>query len=113
MTGEGIGQAMATGILAARAVQVGGPFDASTAVAWYQRQVRRTLLADHRMSMLLTRALRHRRGARIAVRGAGATRWTRRLFARWLFEDEPRGVLLTPRRWHHRLFGRPGAFRST
>ena len=38
---------------------------------------------------------------------AGATAWTRRNFARWLFEDYPRAIVLTPRRWH-RQFLRPG-----
>ena len=35
-----------------------------------------------------------------AVRVAGLSGWTRRNFARWLFEDYPRALLLTPRRWH-------------
>jgi hypothetical protein len=30
---------------------------------------------------------------------AGATDWTRRNFARWLFEDYPRAIVATPRRW--------------
>jgi geranylgeranyl reductase family protein len=110
LTGEGIAQALETGILAAHAVQAGGPFDASTAAGWYEREVRRALLADHRVSTVLSRALRHRKVARAAVRSAGVTPGTRRVFARWLFEDEPRGVLLTPRRWHRRFLQRPGAF---
>ena len=60
--------------------------------------------------MLLIRALQHRKGARAAVRVAGASDWTRRNFARWLFEDEPRGILLTPRRWHRTFLGRPGSY---
>ena len=47
----------------------------------------------------LSRALKHRKGARAALRVAGATSWTRRNFARWLFEDYPRSVITTPRRW--------------
>jgi hypothetical protein len=62
------------------------------------------------MSIALQRALRHRKGARAALRIAGATPWTRRSFARWLFEDEPRAAALTPRRWHRRFLRRPGAF---
>jgi hypothetical protein len=62
------------------------------------------------MSMLLIRALQHRKGARAAVRVAGASDWTRRNFARWLFEDEPRGVVLTPRRWHRNFLRRPGSY---
>ena len=57
--------------------------------------------------MLLIRALRHRKGARAALRVAGATAWTRRNFARWLFEDYPRAVVATPRRWHRGIFTGP------
>ena len=63
------------------------------------------------MSLLLVRALKHRKGARAAIRVAGLTRWTRRNFARWLFEDEPRAIALTPRRWHRRFLNRDGAYR--
>ena len=43
---------------------------------------------------------------------AGLTPWTRRNFARWMFEDYPRAVLFTPRRWRRRMFTRPGAYAS-
>ena len=79
--------------------------------AHYETAVRRELVADHRMSLLLVRALKHRKGARAAIRVAGLTPWTRRNFARWLFEDEPRAVALTPRRWHKRFLNRDGAYR--
>lgn len=111
MTGEGIGQALLTGQLAARAIEAGG-LDAEAVAARYEALVRGALVADHRMSMLLIRALRHRKGARAAVRVAGATGWTRRNFARWLFEDYPRAILLTPRRWHRRMLSGPGAYRA-
>jgi len=62
------------------------------------------------MSVLLGHALKHRKGARGAVRIAAATDWTRRNFARWLFEDYPRAVVLTPRRWHRKMFTGPGAY---
>jgi hypothetical protein len=74
--------------------------------------VRDDLFADHRMSLLLIRALRHRKGVRAAMRLAGATAWTRRNFARWLFEDYPRAMIVTPRRWHRGMFTAPGAFTS-
>ena len=73
--------------------------------------MRDALVADHRMSMLLIRALKHRKGARTAVRIAGATAWTRRNFARWLFEDYPRSIITTPRRWKRGMFTGPGAYR--
>jgi flavin-dependent dehydrogenase len=110
MTGEGIAQALVTGQLAASAVLAAGPSRPDLAVRRYESAVRRGLVVDHRMSALLGRALKHRKGARGAVRIAGATDWTRRNFARWLFEDYPRAALLTPRRWHRRMFTGPGAY---
>jgi len=112
MTGEGIGQALLTGVLAAQAVERGG-LDAPRVMEAYEEAVRDALVADHRMSLLLIRALRHRKGARAAVRVAGATEWTRRNFARWLFEDYPRAIAVTPRRWHRGMFSGPGAFRAS
>ncbi|HEY7072976.1 MAG TPA: geranylgeranyl reductase family protein [Acidimicrobiales bacterium] len=108
LTGEGIGQALLTGILAAEAV-LGGP-GPGTVTATYRRQARAALVADHRMSLLLIRAVRHRKGVRAGMRLAGATGWTRRNFARWLFEDYPRALVATPRRWHRRMFTGDGAY---
>ena len=108
LTGEGIGQALLTGILAAEAV-LGGP-GPGTVTATYRRRARSALVADHRMSMLLIRAVRHRKGVRAGMRLAGATGWTRRNFARWLFEDYPRALLATPRRWHRAMFTGDGAY---
>ncbi len=111
MTGEGIGQALLTGVGAARAITAAGPHDASAATASYERSVLRDLATDHRLATLLVGALQHRKGARAAVRLAGTSAWTRRNFARWLFEDYPRAVLATPSRWHGGMFSGPGAFR--
>ena len=113
LTGEGIGQALLSGILAAEAIASGdGTRGEAPGVvtARYRRAVRRALVADHRMSMLLIRAVRHRRGVRAGLRLAGATDWTRRNFARWLFEDYPRAVLATPHRWRRDMLSRPGAY---
>jgi flavin-dependent dehydrogenase len=110
LTGEGIGQALLTGILAAEAILAAGPDRPAAATAAYDRAVHRHLVADHRMSALLQRAMRHRTGARFAVWLAGRTSWTRRNFARWLFEDYPRAVVVTPRRWRRGMFTGPGAF---
>ncbi|MCC6224924.1 MAG: NAD(P)/FAD-dependent oxidoreductase [Microthrixaceae bacterium] len=110
MTGEGIGQALVTGRMAANAITAA--FEDPPQAQWrYRESIEAELVPDHRMSALLIRALQHRKGVRVAVRVAGATNWTRTNFARWLFEDEPRGVLLTPRRWHRDFLGRPGAYR--
>lgn len=111
MTGEGIGQAVLTGRLAAEAILEGDALGPHRVRALYEHAVRHHLLADHRMSHVLSRALAHERAARGAIRLVGATAWTRRNFARWMFEDEPRAVLLTPSRWHRGLLRRPGAYR--
>lgn len=111
MTGEGIGQALQTGLLAVDALVAGGD-DPSAVRVHYERAVKRELVADHKMSLLLIRALKHRKGARAAIRVAGLTAWTRRNFARWLFEDEPRAVAVTPRRWHRGFLARDGAYRT-
>ncbi|MDQ1397376.1 MAG: menaquinone-9 beta-reductase [Acidimicrobiaceae bacterium] len=110
MTGEGIGQALETGELAAHAVLAAGPRAVESAAAHYQRWVASGLALDNRLAALLCHALKHRKGARFAVRVAGATPWTRRNFARWMFEDYPRAVLATPARWHRNMLTSPGAY---
>lgn len=112
MTGEGIGQALLTGRLAAEAIVAAAPGRVDEVERHYRSAVRHHLLADHRMSAVLSRALAHRRGARGAIRLVGMSAWTRRNFARWMFEDEPRAIVLTPSRWHRRFLRRPGAFRQ-
>jgi geranylgeranyl reductase family protein len=113
MTGEGIGQALLTGRLAAEAI--GAVFADPAAVAGrYERDVAHHLFADHRMSKRLGRVLAHPRGARGAIRVvAGSGAWGRRNFARWMFEDEPRAIVTTPRRWHRGFLKRPGAYAET
>jgi geranylgeranyl reductase family protein len=107
MTGEGIGQAIETGELAAEAI-LSSALPAET----YKRAIERTLAVDNRLAGWLSRnGLAHRKGIRIALRVAGLTGWTRRNFARWLFEDEPRAILATPRRWHRHFLDRDGAFK--
>ena len=107
MTGEGIGQALLTGRLAAEAVLAGGDVTGR-----YEREVRRELVADDRMARLLIPMLAHPLVARGALKLTGATPWTRRNFARWMFEDYPRAMIATPRRWHRGMFTGPGAYRD-
>ncbi len=111
LTGEGIGQALLTGVLAAQAIS-GGGLDAGRVTSTYERSVRDALVADHKMSLLLIRALKHRKGARAAVRVAGLSGWTRRNFARWLFEDYPRAIVATPRRWHRGMLSGHGSYKT-
>lgn len=112
LTGEGIGQALATGTWAAEAILAGAADRPGAVRARYERTVRDELVADHRMAELLSRAMSHRKGVRVAVRLAGSTAWTRRNFARWLFEDYPRALIATPARWHAGMFTGPGAYRD-
>jgi geranylgeranyl reductase family protein len=110
MTGEGIGQALESGELAGRAIIAGGPSDAGAVAAAYRRVVRAGLAADDRVAATLALVLRHSRGARGAVRLAATSDWTRRNFARWMFEDYPRAVLVTPSRWRRGMLHGPGTF---
>ncbi len=111
MTGEGIGQALLTGRLAAESVIDGGARQPDRVAAGYERAVEAELFADHRMSKRLGVVLQHSIGARGAIRIVGASgEWGRRNFARWMFEDEPRAIATSPRRWHHDFLSRPGAY---
>jgi hypothetical protein len=76
----------------------------------YSKAVDRHLVADHRMSAVLSKALSYPRGAQLALRLVDTNDWTRRNFVRWMFEDEPRAVLATPRRWHRGFLKRDGAY---
>jgi len=109
MTGEGIAQALETGVLAATAT-AGPDRDPDAAASAYRRAVGATLGRDLRFAALLQRVLAHPRGAELALRTVDLTPWTRRNFARWMFEDYPRAILLTPRRWHRGMLTPPGAY---
>ena len=138
MTGEGIGQALATGTWAAEAIitsgghgrrsaggsggrsgtarsatgsaGASGATDPLAVARRYESVVRREMVADHRFGRLLGDALGSRPGASSAIALGGLTPWTRRNFARWLFEDYPRATVLTPRRWSRSVFASDGAF---
>jgi geranylgeranyl reductase family protein len=111
MTGEGIAQALETAELAARAISWAGPSRPDAAASRYRRQIRWGLAVDDRLARDLSRVLAHPRGAMGALRIADGAR-RRRHFARWMFEDYPRAVFVTPHRWRRRLFTSPGAFAS-
>jgi len=105
MTGEGIAQALDTGTLAAEAIARGGDVGAR-----YRDAVDRALGRDLRFAGALQAVLRSPVGARGAVRAAGLSPWTRRQFARWMWEDYPRALLGTPDRWHRGSLKAAGAF---
>jgi geranylgeranyl reductase family protein len=108
MTGEGIAQALDTGMLAARAVSHDG--HPANVAAQYRAAVRDALGRDLRFASTLQRLLGTPAGARLSLRAAGLTPWTRRNFARWMFEDYPRALVFTPDRWRRGMFTRPGAY---
>lgn len=110
MTGEGIGQALLTARLAAEAIIAGGSAEAVS--NRYQSTARHHLVADHKMSKVLGRVLSHQRGARGAIRLLAGSEWTRRNFARWMFEDEPRAIAFTPSRWHRHFLRQPGPYQT-
>ena len=113
LTGEGIGQALETGMAAAEAVAAGfgrGPQDVSRR---YQDHVDRNMGPDDRMASWLQSAMHREWVCRGAVRLSGATGWTQRNFGRWLFEDYPRGIAITPRRWRRGTMSGPGAYRTS
>jgi geranylgeranyl reductase family protein len=101
MTGEGIAQAIETGMLAADAIATG---------ADYRKLVARTLGRDLRFAGFLQRVLARRWGARAALAVVDLSPWTRRNFARWMWEDYPRAVVGTPGRWERGLFRAAGAW---
>jgi geranylgeranyl reductase family protein len=112
LTGEGIAQALETGELAGRSILTAGWARPDEAARLYRSSLRRTLVTDDRLAGWLSLLLRQSWGARGAVRIAGASDWTRRNFARWMFEDYPRAVLATPGRWHRRMLTGSGAWVS-
>jgi geranylgeranyl reductase family protein len=110
MTGEGIAQALETGIAAANAIAYA--HTPNEVRHHYSQALDTTLLADHRMSKFLGTLLSSPRTTRRVLALVNSTAWTKRYFVRWMFEDEPRAALFTPRRWHRRFLRRPGAYRN-
>lgn len=113
MTGEGIGQALETGREAASAIVAASGGDPSRVTDHYQHRIEQGLARDMRLALRLGAVLGERRWAELALRTTALTPWTRRNFIRWLFEDYPRAVLGTPRRWSASMFTQPGAFQNT
>ncbi|MDH4276695.1 MAG: geranylgeranyl reductase family protein [Acidimicrobiia bacterium] len=111
MSGEGIGQALESGRLAAEAIVTEG-IDHTTAVRGrYQTDLQRTIGRDHRLAQGISQLLARPWITEAALAATGATAWTRGNFARWLFEDYPRATLLNPRRWPERPLGQPAPYR--
>jgi geranylgeranyl reductase family protein len=108
MTGEGIAQALETGMLAAEAIRDGGTTEA--VARRYRDDVAKTLGHDLAFARFVQRVLGRPWTAHAALRSVDLNDWTRRNFARWMFEDYPRAALLTPARWHRALLAPSGAY---
>ncbi|HEV2369870.1 MAG TPA: geranylgeranyl reductase family protein [Acidimicrobiales bacterium] len=110
MTGEGIGQALESGVAAAAAILTAGRDRPELAAAHYREEMRAGVLSDNRLAALLSRLLGRAAGARGALALVGSSAWTRGNFARWMFEDYPRAVLATPGRWRRNMLTPAGAY---
>ncbi len=97
LTGEGIAQALETGRRAADAIAGAGAGHPQVAARRYGTALGRSLVVDDRLSRRLSEVLRRPDAPWLPL--VAANEWTRRNFARWMFEDYPRAVLATPRRW--------------
>jgi flavin-dependent dehydrogenase len=112
MTGEGIAQALESGMLAAHAIAAakteGQPVAAVDAA--YRRRLDRAIGRDLRLARGLQWLLRSPTSTAGVLALVDATPWTRRNFARWMFEDYPRALAITPDRWRRGVFTPPGAY---
>jgi len=108
MTGEGIGQALESGRLAAQAIAAESPTE--TAAAIYESSARAAFELDHRLSKSLSNVLTKPLLAELALRAVDTNAWSRRNFVRWMFEDYPRASLINPKRWRKGLFDTSGAW---
>jgi menaquinone-9 beta-reductase len=110
LTGEGIGQALQTGVAAAECIVGEGRKSASAAGQRYAERIKSEMGPDHKMSTMLENLIANPWIAEGAIRISGSSSWTRRNFARWLFEDYARGIALTPTRWRWGLMSGAGAY---
>ncbi|HJP15666.1 MAG TPA: geranylgeranyl reductase family protein [Acidimicrobiales bacterium] len=110
LTGEGIGQALLTGILAGEALLE--EKHVTEIAKRYEESVSQELSSDHKMSLVLQKILSRPKVTRYALGIATSTKWARNNFVRWMFEDYPRALLFTPKRWKTGIFKRLGAYKD-
>lgn len=111
MSGEGIGQAMETAMLAVRAFLDNGR-EAAPAIEQYQGRLRREMIRDHALARTLSTMLAKPWGAEAALAATGTSAWSKRNFLRWLFEDYPRAAAFNPERWNRSTFATEPAYVS-
>tara|TARA_B100000579_G_C22616035_1_gene749579 strand:- start:150 stop:683 length:534 start_codon:yes stop_codon:yes gene_type:complete len=108
MTGEGIGQALESGRLAAQAIAAESPTENAARI--YEQSARTAFQLDHRFSKTLSNVLAKPILTEMALRAVDANAWSRRNFVRWMFEDYPRASLINPKHWNKDLFNKSGAW---
>ncbi|HLX78833.1 MAG TPA: geranylgeranyl reductase family protein [Acidimicrobiales bacterium] len=108
-TGEGIGQALESGILAAEAIVDSGD-SPGAAAEHYGRVVSCTIGRDHHLASVCHRLFSHPVGAKAVLRFVDSGSFVRRNVARWLFEDYPRAIAASPFSWPEAFRHREGAW---
>ncbi len=112
LTGEGIAQALETAELAARTISIWASYGPIAVAAIYRAAIAKRFALDDLASRAFSRVLGNERGATAWFDLATHNTWSRRQFARWMFEDHPRALPLTPWRWRRGLPQQPGAYRQ-
>ncbi len=109
-TGEGIAQALHSGIAAAAAFLGNAAAGPQSVAAAYRSAMAATIGRDQRVARWCSALMSTPAGAGAAVALTSATRWTRASSARWLFEDYARGAALSPRAWRAVRHPGPGPY---
>jgi geranylgeranyl reductase family protein len=107
-TGEGIGQALSTGVGAGEAIADAAATPAEVATR-YVGSVGHSLAAEQRVARVAQSMFTRPFLARGALRATGASRLIGRGVAGWLYESYPREVMLQPRSWPAMFHGQ-GAY---
>lgn len=110
LTGEGIGQALETGHLAADAIARGGVANPQRTAALYRRSIQSGMKIDNEFASMIARLVSHETPANTAIKLAPKGPWKGRYAFKWAFEDNPRAGLLTPWRYPSRFKKKRGAF---
>ena len=101
-SGEGIAQALETGIAAAEALVSG-----ASAAARYEEELAGALAPDQRLASWCNQLMVHPLANRAAVYLASRHELAARHIGRWLYEAYPRSLPLSPRRWGKGTASRP------
>ncbi len=111
-TGEGIGQALETGIAASHTIADHWESGQRRAAVAYREAIAAGLAKDHALSRLCRGLFSHPISTDAALRAVDSSPFIRRNVARWLFEDYPRAFVTSPERWKIARRRAPGAFAS-